>query len=169
VRLTDTALDLVDRRIATQWREARERAEERQLGRLQRFRTLLGDLTVLAGEDSLSAETLRDRLRALVAPFEPELANTQVLAIRRALAEQTVVLGRVVKSARGLGLDLPADHKLRGAFATLDRLSASATRTLPAGEENPFGRSWQTLIDQPDRTAALKSYTAATAMLLKRR
>ena len=168
MRLTDAALDLVDRRIATQWREARERAEERQRGRLQRFRALLGDLTVLAGEESLSAEALRDRLRALVAPFEPELVNTQVLATRRALAEQTIVLARVVKSARGLGLDLPADHKLRGAFATLDRLSASGTRTLPAGEENPFGRSWQTLIDQTDRTAALKSYTAATAMLLKR-
>ena len=168
MRLTDTALDLVDRRIATQWREARERAEERQRGRLQRFRALLGDLAVLAGEETLSAEALRIRLRALVAPFEPELENTQVLAIRQALAEQTVVLGRVLKSARNLGLDLPADHKLRGAFATLDRLSASASRTLPAGEENPFGRSWQALIDQPDRAGALKNYTAATAMLLKR-
>jgi TnpA family transposase len=168
MRLTDMALDLVDRRIATQWREARERAAERQRGRLQRLRGLLGDLTALAGEETLGAEALREKLRALVAPFEPELENTQILAIRRALSEQTVVLGRVVKSARAVGLDLPADHKLTTAFATLDRLSASASRTLPAGEENPFGRSWRTLIDQPDRTAALKSYTAATAMLLKR-
>jgi TnpA family transposase len=168
MRLTDMALDLVDRRIGTQWREARERAEEQQRGRLLRLRGLLGDLTALAGEESLNAEALREKLRALVAPFQPELENTQVLAVRRALSEQTIVLGRVLKSARAVGLDLPTDHKLTTAFATLDRLSASASRTLPAGEENPFGRSWQTLIDQPDRTAALKSYTAATAMLLKR-
>jgi len=87
----------------------------------------------------LSAEALREKLRALVAPFEPELENTQVLAIRRALSEQPVVLGRVLKSARAVGLDLPAEHKLTTAFATLDRLSASASRTLPAGEENRRG------------------------------
>ena len=166
MRLTDTALDLVDRRIATQWREAREQAEESQRGRLQRFRTLLGDLSDLADDDALGAEALRERLRALVTPFKPELDNTQVLATRRALSERTVVLNRVLKSARAAGLDLPADHKLTTAFAALNRLSGF--RELPAGTENPFGRSWQPLIDQPDRSAALKSYTAATAMLLKR-
>ena len=166
MRLTDMALDLVDRRIATQWREAREQAEENQRGRLQRFRTLLGDLTALAENDALGAEALRERLRALVTPFEPELDNTQVLATRRALSERTVVLNRVLKSARAAGLDLPAEHKLTVAFAALDRLAGA--RALPAGTENPFGRSWQPLIDQPDRSAALKSYTAATAMLLKR-
>jgi len=168
MRLTDRTLDLVDRRIATQWREARQRAEAQQGGRLQRLRGLLDDLTALADEETLSAEALREQLRTLVTPFEPELENTQVLAIRRALSEQTVVLNRVVKSARAVGLELPMDHKLTTAFATLDRLSGSASQTLPAGEENPFGRSWQTLIHQPDRTAALKSYRAATAMLLKR-
>jgi TnpA family transposase len=166
MRLTDTALDLVDRRIATQWREAREQAEEDQGGRLQRFRTLLGNLTALAEDDALGIEALRERLRALVAPFKPELDHTPVLATRRALSERTLVLNRVLTSARAVGLDLPADHKLATAFAALDGLSGS--RALPAGTDNPFGRSWQPLIDQPDRSAALKSYTAATAMLLKR-
>ena len=59
MRLTDTALDLVDRRIATQWREAREQAEEDHGGRLQRFRTLLGQLTALAEDDALGIEALR--------------------------------------------------------------------------------------------------------------
>ena len=166
LRLTDTALDLVDRRIATQWREAREQAKESQRGRLQRFRTLLGDLIALADDKALGAGALRGKLRALVTPFKPELDNTQVAAIRRALSERTVVLNRVLKTARATGLDLPADHKLTTAFATLDRWSGS--NELPIGTDNPFGRSWQNLIDQPDRSAALKSYTAATAMLLKR-
>lgn len=166
MRLTDIALDLVDRQIAAQWRQARERATEGQRGRLQRFRTLLGDLAGLAGEATLSAEALREKLRALVAPFEPELENTQVLAIRRELAERSAALNRLLKSARAVGLDLPADHKLAAALATLDRLSAATE--LPVEEANPFGRSWQSLIGQPDRMAARKSYTAATAMLLKR-
>ena len=85
---------------------------------------------------------------------------------RRALSERTLVLNRVLTSARAVGLDLPAGHKLARAFAALDGLSES--RALPAETDNPFGRSWQPLIDQPDRSAALKRYTAATAMLLKR-
>ena len=120
----------------------------------------------MASEEALSAEALREKLRALVTPFDPELENTRVLAIRGALSERIIVLGRVLKSARAVGLDLPPDHKLAAAFATLDRLSGA--KELPAGAENPFGRSWQTLIDQPDRAAAFKSYTAATAILLKR-
>lgn len=166
MRLTDTTLDLIDRQIAAQWRQARERAAEGQRGRLQRFRALLGDLAGLAGEAALSAEALREKLRALVTPFEPELENTQVLAIRRELAERATVLTRLLKSARAVGLDLPADHKLATALATLDRLSGATE--LPTEADNPFGRSWQSLIGQPDRTAALKSYTAATTMLLKR-
>jgi TnpA family transposase len=166
MRLSDTALELADRQIAAQWRQARERAEEQQRGRLRRFRTLLADLTVLANEAELDAGALREKLRALIVPFEPELENTPVLATRRALSERAGALARLVKTTRAVGLDLPADHKLETAFAALDRLADA--RELPAGEPNPFGRSWRTLIDQPDRPAALKSYTAAAAMLLKR-
>src|SRR5208282_5828059 len=114
MRLTDTALDLVDRRIATQWREAREQAEEDHSGRLQRFRTLLGNLTALAEDDALGIEALRERLRALVAPFKPELDNTPVLATRRALSERTLVLNRVLTSARAVGLDLREHQDLWG-------------------------------------------------------
>jgi hypothetical protein len=39
---------------------------------------------------------------------------------------------------------------------------------LPKGQAQPFGASWQGLIDQPDRTAALGCFRAATLMALKR-
>ena len=89
MRLTDTALVLVDHLIAFHWREAKEGAIDNQRGRLTRFRGLLGDLTQLADDQALDADALRAKLRSLIAPFEPELGNTQILAIRRELAERS--------------------------------------------------------------------------------
>ncbi len=43
-----------------------------------------------------------------------------------------------------------------------------AASQLPPLSGNPFGQSWSPLVEQPDRAAALKSYRAATVMLLKR-
>lgn len=166
LRQTDIALDLIDQQIATQWREARAIAQERQQGKLQRFRGLVGELTVLADADGLSAEALREKLRGLVMPFRSELDNTQVLSIRKELATRSRELTRLLKAARRVDLDMPDDHQLSKALAILDQ---TPTQTqLPPSCDNPFGRSWSPLIEQKDRAAALSSYTAATAMLLKR-
>jgi hypothetical protein len=64
-------------------------------------------------------------------------------------------------------LAVPPDHGLAAAFATLDSLAASPN-ALPAKAPQPFGPSWQGLIDQPDRAAALGCFRAATLMALKR-
>ena len=63
---------------------------------------------------------------------------------------------------------IPADHRLTEAFAALDALATSSASTLPEGHAQPFGASWQGLIDQPDRAAALGCFRAATLMALKR-
>jgi Tn3 transposase DDE domain len=73
-------------------------------------------------------------------------------------------------SERQLRQDQPVDAQLlelAAAFATLDALVASPN-ALPASTLQPFGPSWQVLIDQPDRAAALGCYRAATLMGLKR-
>lgn len=167
MRATDTALDLIDHQIAGQWRQAADRAGDGQSVRLQRFRGLLGDLTDLATDDALDPEAVREKLKALIAPFAPELNTTRVLAIRKELAERSRQLTRLLDAARSLCLDIADDHKLTGAFSTLDQLGRGP-QELPGGTPNPFGASWRPLIDQPDRTAAMRSYRAATLMLLKR-
>ena len=77
-------------------------------------------------------------------------------------------LFRLLKTARAAALAVPADHRLTAAFATLDAVAASFASALPEGHAQPFGASWQGLIDQPDRTAALGCSRAATLMALKR-
>jgi len=168
LRLTDASLTLLDHRIAALWRGARERADDARETRLRRFRELLGDLAGLAGDEALGAPELRSRLQALIARFEPERDATQVTAIRQELGRKSPDLARLLRTARTAALAVPADHRLTEAFAALDALATSSASTLPAGHTQPFGASWQGLIDQPDRAAALGCFLAATLMALKR-
>ena len=168
LRLTDASLTLLDHGIAALWRGARERADDARESRLRRFRELLGDLAGLVGDEALDAAELRSRLQALIARFEPERDATQVAAIRQELGRKSPDLARLLKTARAAALAVLADHRLTAAFATLDALAAASASTLPEGHAQPFGASWQGLIDQPDRTAALGCFRAAPLMALKR-
>lgn len=168
LRLTDKTLTLVDSQIARHWREARERSTKSQEGRLARFRGLLASLSALTTDEAVSAEELRAKLSELIAPFSEELDNTAVTATRVELASNSRALGHLLRSARSVGLAVPPDHKLAKAFATLDPLAGKTAAELAPGAANPFGRSWQSLIDQTDRQAALKCFQAAAAMQLKR-
>ena len=168
LRLTDASLTLLDHRIAALWRGAREHAQDARESRLRRFRELLGDLAGLAGDEALNVAELRSRLHGLIARFEPERDATEVSAIRQELGRKSPDLARLLRTARATALAVPADHRLTEAFAALDALAASSASTLPDGHAQPFGASWQGLIDQPDRVAALGCFRAATLMALKR-
>jgi TnpA family transposase len=165
LQLSDASLTLADHQIAAQWRGARERVAEAQAGRLRRLHRLLGDLAVLTEDEALDAAGLRLRLRDLIAPFEPERQSTRVAEIRRELGHKSRELARLLKTVRATELAMPTGHAVAAAFTTLDSLAASA---LPPATPQPFGPSWQGLIDQPDRIAALGCFRAATVMALKR-
>ena len=84
------------------------------------------------------------------------------------LSGDAAYLAAILAAARAIGLDLPAHPRLAEALATLDCFPVGPGVGLPQGTAQPFGPSWSGLIEQPDRTAALQSYLAATVMLLKR-
>jgi hypothetical protein len=169
LRLTDTALDLLDHRIADLWRGARARVEERQRELLRRcYRRLVRDLSEVVADAESSAPALRERLGALLAPFVADQAPTRAAAIRAELSHQKASLDAILDAARTVGLTLPQGHPLAQALVTLEPLAATGTKTLPAGIGQPFGPSWAPLIEQSDREAALACYRAATVMLLKR-
>jgi hypothetical protein len=162
------SLTLADHQIAAQWRGVRERVAEVQASRLRRLHRLLGDLATLAEDEDLDAADLRSRLHDLIAPFEAERRSTRVAESRRELGHRSQELARLLKTVRGAKLAVPTEHAVAAAFGTLDSLTASGSTLLPPATPQPFGPSWQGLIDQPDRVAALGCYRAATAMALKR-
>lgn len=167
LQLSDASLTLADHQIAAQWRGARERVAEVQASRLRRLQWLLGDLAALTEDEALDAAGLRSRLRDLIAPFEPERQSTRVAEIRQELGHKSRELARLLKTVRATELAMPNEHAVATAFATLDSLASSGA-ALPAATPQPFGPSWQNLIDQRDRVAALGCFRAATVMALKR-
>ena len=168
LQLTDASLTLLDHQIAAQWRGARERVAAVQASRLRRFHRLLGDLASLADDEALGAGDLRSRLRDLIAPFDAERRSTRVAEIRRELGHKSQELARLLKTVREAELAIPPGHAVATAFTTLNSLAAVSRSALPATTPQPFGPSWQGLIDQPDRAAALGCFRAATVMALKR-
>jgi hypothetical protein len=50
----------------------------------------------------------------------------------------------------------------------IDKVSRSRVSQLAEGQGHPFGSTWTSQINQPDRLGAFRSYLAATVMLLKR-
>jgi TnpA family transposase len=168
LRHSDTAAELIDRRIADLWRQARDRVEARQDDELRRYRRLVMALQGLAADGQIPAEDFRRRVRELLTPFAIDDAPNKVTAIRMELANDHVHLRSIIDAARRIDVVPEDDHVLHDAFRVVDDTHDKRRDALPTTEDNPFGVSWEGLITQADRTSAYKSYVAATTMLLKR-
>ena len=157
LRLTDDGLGMIDYRIADLWRQARTRAEAAAAEELRRHQSLVAQLTALADDESASDAVVRDRMRALLVPFLPTGADgpsTKVGRVRRELATAGRGASELLDAASSISLNLPPEHPLAQAFATLGAVATSGKRRLPEGTANPFGQTWAFLVDQPDREAA---------------
>lgn len=168
LRHSDTAADLIDRRIADLWRQAKDRVEERQGDELRRYRRLVMTLQSLAADGQLPAEDFRERVRELLVPFGFDEPPNKVTAIRMELANDHVQLRTLLSAAQRIDVVPEDDHALHGALRVIDKTHGKRAGTLRPTEANPFGVSWEGLLAQADRAAAFNSYVAATAMLLKR-
>jgi Domain of unknown function (DUF4158) len=166
VRLTDTGLDLIDHRIADLWGGAHDQAEASEAAQLRRHRGLVVELARLTEDEQLDATELKRQLRSLIAVVTPERILTRMAATRQELARSGKDLGLLLAMARAMDLQVPADHPLAIAFATLDQSAGSTS--LPVGVTQPFGTTWKGLIEQEDRAIALGCYRAAALMALKR-
>lgn len=166
LRATDTGLDLIDHRIADLWRSARDRAEAKEAAQLRRYRRLVAELGRLVEDDGLDARELRQQLRGLIADLTPEHMPSRMAATRLELAHSGKALDELLAMARAIDLQVPDDHPVTSALATLDRCAGRAI--LPSDADQPFGTSWTSLLAQQDRAAALDCYRAAALMALKR-
>lgn len=165
---TDRALMLLDHQIAYHWRDARKKVTTSQKGRLTRFRGLISSLSALVRDETIAAEDLRSTLNGLVAPFEAEVENSQIYAVRSELAQKSRELSHLLNVAKIIRLQSHENHKLTQAFAVLEQIGSGASAQLPTLVGEPLGRTWQGLIGQSDRALAAKCFRAGTAMLLKR-
>jgi len=168
LRQSDRGLEVVDHRIADLWRGAKGRVEARQDEELRVYRGLVSKIHVLLSEDAIPAEMFRDKIRGLMdaVPFDGQRSKADT--IRQELATAGPQLRDVLDAGRRVGLSLSPEHPLNEAFKVIDKVSRSRVSQLAEGQGHPFGSTWTSQINQPDRLGAFRSYLAATVMLLKR-
>jgi TnpA family transposase len=167
----DHGVDVVLHRTVDVWRQARQRADERQASLRRRLRQLPQHLVMLAGDASIEDSRFRKATLELAVPFvEQEITapRTRVALIREDLAGQGLVVSELLAGIAEIGVDVSGNAALTLALSTLERIDGANGKTLPEGTINPFGATWQRFIGQADRSQALGAYKAATLLLLKR-
>ena len=150
-------------------RRAGTRVEASQASRLRRFRQLLGDLAGLADDETLDAAELRARLREPDRSFRTGThGEPRSPPFARNSGANPRSLARLLKTGAG-----GAIRRFRPAISSPPPLRRSirsprvAQCVAGGNAAQPFGPSWQALIDQPDRAAALGCFRAATLMALE--
>ncbi len=139
LRHSDTAADLIDRRIADLWRQAKDRVEERQGDEFRRYRRLVMTLQGLAADGQLPAEDFRERVRELLVPFGFDEPPNKVTAIRMELANDHVHLRTLLSAAQRIDVVPEDDHALQGALHVIDKTRGKRSGALRPTETNPFG------------------------------
>ena len=169
--LGDLGVDVTLHRTTDVWRQARQRAEDRQANLWRRLRQLPQHLALLASDASVEDSRFRAAAVEMVAPFVTQEAvapTTRVALIREELARQEMAVSALLAAFVEIGVDVSANPALTLALSTLERIDGANGKILPKGTVNPFGATWQRLIGQADRRQALGAYKAATLLLLKR-
>lgn len=166
---TDSAIDLFNHIVNDLVRRARDRGIERAARKASSVARLIGDIRVIASDDSLSGEEMGVKILSLIEPFEVPgaVVTSRTQAMREELSADIGELRRLLNIFDFIDLNVPDDHPLaeaRAMIAAIDPL----TGDLPEEAQNPFGKAWTIHIDHPDRRRAFTSWCAATALLVKR-
>lgn len=170
LEVTDAVLMQTSRRIGQLWSQARRVVEERALEQLNQYRTGVGTIIGALDDPALSDGEFREKVSLAVLPLRsaPTIQG-KVQAIRTQMAATPGPLRLLLKQVGALDLQIPVDHPLKLALATLGKAYDEREPGLMPWEVVPFPQA-QSAVLQAARTPAerLAAAEVATAMLLKR-
>ena len=169
LRLTDTAIEQVDRRVGDLWRKARDAVEERASLELVHYRAVIEQIRVLLENEELAAVDFRSAVASVIEPLANKPAGSRAAAIRRELAAHPTRLCNLFREAVHLNLTLTEELPLRVALGIIEAQYRNHRTGLPADTPNAFPPIWAPLIEgarSPEERMA--AFEVATAMTLKR-
>ena len=123
LRLTDTAIEQVDRRVGDLWWKARDAVEERASRELVHYRAVIEQIRVLLENEELAAVDFRSAVASVIEPLANKPAGSRAAAIRRELAAHPTRLCNLFREAVHLNLSSP--RSFRSGW-----LSASSRRSI---------------------------------------
>ena len=168
LEVTDVILRLFERTLTEIVREARARAEHRELQQAGESRQLIEEVTGIIHDPSLPAEAMRDRLRLLLpAPAAP-LPRSRADRVRKELVFGVRPISELFWILTGLTLEAEPTHPVMQAVEQLKSLYGQFDPVLPTDVSCAFAPRWNSLVQSPDRHLAFYAFAAATVLALRR-
>ena len=170
-RQADRVLRVLVMAIARIWRNAHERAVSRVRDGMLTNNALIAELCRKVQNESLTDTDYRSYARErLMSWMENRRSGTESRAAqaRAVLIDKEKRIRALIKQIIAVGLEGLAGDPVLRALSNLKDTYEVAQPVLFDGARLDFSKIWQPLVDNPDRSRALRAYEAATLWAVRR-
>jgi TnpA family transposase len=165
---TDHLLWMVRRRVADLWRKAAEKADAQRVNYERLYRELLGGLSTLASDGTLSAAELQQKLNTLLVAHCAYRGPNRAQIIRDQMMEEVRPVRSLLKALTQQPWKATAEHPLLPSLQQLNALYEHGEHTLPVGTDLSLGRVWRKCLQDDDREKAFAAAEVGTLLNLRR-
>jgi hypothetical protein len=130
---TDHLLWMVRRRVADLWRKAADEADAQRVDYARLYQQLLGEVSALAGDGTLSAAELQQKLNTVLTAHREHRGPNRAQIIRDQLMEEVRPVRALLKALTQQPWKGAADHPLLTSLQKLNALYDQGTYTLIRG------------------------------------
>jgi len=165
---TDHLLWMVRRRVADLWRKAAEEADAQRVNYERLYQQLLGELSALATDGTLSVDELQQKLSALLVAHQGRRGPSRAQIIRDQLMEEVRPVRALLKALAQQPWKGSAGHPLLDSLKQLNVLYDEGEHALPVGTDLSLGRVWRKSLQHEDREKAFAAAEVGTLLNLRR-
>jgi hypothetical protein len=150
---TEHLLWMVRRRVADWWRKAAEEADAQRVNYERLYQQLLGELSALASDGTLSVAELQHELNALLAAHRERRGPSRAQIMRDQLMEEVRPVRALLKALAQQRWKGSTDHPLLASLKHLNALYDEGEHALPVDTDLSLGRVWRKSLQDEDRDA----------------
>jgi TnpA family transposase len=167
LQTTDVAVSLADLLILELHARTVKEVRDAESRVARTFKPTLREIRRLLDDSTLSDETLRRSILALM-PSEQELFPSRAAGVRWKLNEKARQIRPLLQARIALPFEGAEHSPLMVALAHVRDIYQCQSRSLPQNVDRSFAPRWTTLVGTPDRQRALRAFEAATLFALRK-
>jgi hypothetical protein len=159
---------MVRRRVADLWRKAAEEADAQRVNYERLYQQLLGELSALASDGTLSVAELQQKLNTLLVAHRERRGPSRAQIIRDQLMAEVRPVRALLTALAQQPWKGSADHPLLESLKHLNALYDEGEHALPVGTDLSLGRVWRKSLQDEDREKAFAAAEVGTLLNLRR-
>ena len=165
---TDHLLWMVRRRVADLWRKAAEEADAQRVNYERLYQQLLGELSALASDGTLSVAELQQKLNTLLLAHRERRGPSRAQIIRGQLMEEVRPVRSLLTALAQQPWKGSADHPVLESLKHLNAFYDQGEHVLPVDTDLSLGRVWRKSLQDEDREKAFAAAEVGTLLNLRR-